>query len=559
MSTPAAGPPGAPPTTAAVILDILAAAGVTTMFGLPGAHVLAVWEALGPGRPGMVGLRHEATAGFAADGLARASGGLGVVVTTSGPGVANAVAAFGEAAAAGTPLLLLASEVPGGTGPGGPSRGLLHESSDQGGMLAPLAKAVLRPTSPAQAVAAAASAVSIALAAPRGAVYVGVPADVLAAAAPAGPAPRPVVTAPAAADPETLDAAAAALAGARSPLVWAGGGVVAGDAVDALVGLAARLGAPVLTTFAARGLLAPGHPLAVDAPPHEPEVGALLAEADLLLVVGSALDSMTTKSHTLPRPDRLVAVNANPVHAARWEADVAVVGDAGPVCDALAVRLAQRDPWGDAVFLLGDTVRDRLAREPGTADAAAFLASVDTWPDRGVLVTDMAVAGYWVGGYARRAQPRLLYYPVGWGTLGAGLGAAIGAAHARRGPVLAVVGDGGLSMAVGDLASLVEQRLAVTVLLVDDAGYGMLRYDQRRGGLAQRGVDLAGPDWPLLAQAYGLPATVVSDPGAGLAAALGDAARRGGPSLVVLSAALTPPVTTTPRWPDGSPSRKIVG
>jgi acetolactate synthase-1/2/3 large subunit len=107
----------------------------------------------------------------------------------------------------------------------------------------------------------------------------------------------------------------------------------------------------------------------------------------------------------------------------------------------------------------------------------------------------MAVAGYWVGGYASAPGPRRLAYPVGWGTLGFGLPAAIGPAAAGH-PVIAVCGDGGLAMGVGELATLVQERLPVTVLVVDDGGYGMLRYDQARVGDPEVGVDLVGPDSP---------------------------------------------------------------
>ncbi|OLL71310.1 Acetolactate synthase large subunit [Pseudonocardia sp. Ae168_Ps1] len=159
------------------------------------------------------------------------------------------------------------------------------------------------------------------------------------------------------------------------------------------------------------------------------------------------------------------------------------------------------------------------------------------------LVCDMAVAGYWTGGYARVSGPRGLAYPVGWGTLGFGLPAALGVA-ATGTPTLAVVGDGGLAMAVGELATLVQEQLPVTVLVVDDGGYGMLRYDQDRAGAPHAGVDLHTPDLVALAHAYGLDAVDV--PIAGLGAAVRDAVGSGRPHLVRLGAALLPPRTTSP-------------
>src|SRR4051812_44428304 len=112
-------------TTAGRVLDLLADAGVTTVFGLPGVHNLAFWEALASGRPRIVGVRHEQTSVYAADGLSRATGQLGVALTTSGPGAANAVAAFGEAAASQSAVVLLASDVPAALRRPGRPRGLL--------------------------------------------------------------------------------------------------------------------------------------------------------------------------------------------------------------------------------------------------------------------------------------------------------------------------------------------------------------------------------------------------------------------------------------------------
>jgi thiamine pyrophosphate-dependent acetolactate synthase large subunit-like protein len=539
-------------TTAAAVLDLLAAHGVTTTFGLPGVHNLAFWDALGEGRPRIVGVRHEQTAGYAADGLARATGGLGVALTTTGPGAANAVAAFGEAAASGSPVLLIASEVSTALRRPGVVRGILHESSDQGALFAPLAKAVYRPETPLAAVEAVARAVSTALAHPRGPVYVGIPVDVLGAAAPEGdrlqPAPRPAAPDP----PSTrdVDAALTLLAQARRPLIWAGGGAVASGGADAVAALAWRLGAPVVTTFAARGLLPSGHPLLVDSPPHEPEVGELMASADLLIALGTGFDAMTTRNWTQPMPQRLLAVNLDPDHLdLAYPATVGVVADVALTCDSLAVRMRQRQPWADSVFQIGPALRARLAADPRTREAVDLLESVDAaWPDDGTLVCDMAVAGYWVGGYAARRTPRRLQYPVGWGTLGYALPATVGAACAGAGPVLAVCGDGGAAMGLGELATLAQERLAVTVLVVDDGGYGMLRFDQRAFGHPERGFDLAGPDWLALAAAFGIVAEEAAGAGEPLRAALARAAASGGPRLVLLRAALYPPRTTSPRW-----------
>lgn len=540
------------PTTAAAVLDLLADHDVTTVFGLPGVHNLAFWDALGQGRPRIVGVRHEQTAAYAADGLARASGGLGVALTTTGPGAANAIAAFGEAAASGSPVLLIASEVSTTLRRPGVVRGILHESSDQGALFAPLAKAVYRPQSPLAALEAVSRAVSTAMAFPRGPVYVGIPVDVLGAPAPdtGRPPPRPRPRSEPSPTTGDVDAALALLARSRRPLIWAGGGAVASGGADAVAALAWRLGAPVITSYAARGLLASGHPMLVDAPPHEPEVRELMASADMLIALGTRFDAMSTRNWTQTVPEQMLSVNIDPDHLdLAYPATVGVAADVALTCDSLAVRLRQREPWADSVFRIGPAVRARLAADPRTREAVDLLESVDaTWPDDGPVVCDMAVAGYWVGGYAARRQPRRLQYPVGWGTLGYALPATVGAAHAGAGPVLAVCGDGGAAMGLGELATLAQERLAVTVLVVDDGGYGMLRFDQRSFGHAERGVDLRGPDWLALAAAFGIAAEEAAGAGEPLRAALARAVAAGGPRLVLLRATLYPPATTSPRW-----------
>jgi len=308
----------------------------------------------------------------------------------------------------------------------------------------------------------------------------------------------------------------------------------------------------VVTSYAGRGLLASHHPLLVGAPPHEPLVAELIASADLMIAIGTAFDGMNTRNWSMPMPARLLSVNADARQVElNYPADVAVVADAGLFCDAVSLRLRQREVWADSVFRIAETVRRGIAADPRTAAAAELLDSVEQgWPEAGSIVCDMAVAGYWVGGYAAVARPRQLQYPVGWGTLGYALPAAIGAAQTGS-PTLVVCGDGGLAMALGELATLVQERLPVTVLVVDDGGYGMLRYDQKLLGHGAGGVDRTGPDWLALAEAFQIPAELADAPGEPLRAALARAAAADGPRLVLLNAALHPPRTTSPRWKDG--------
>ncbi|MEU4744194.1 thiamine pyrophosphate-dependent enzyme, partial [Actinosynnema sp. NPDC023658] len=149
--------------------------------------------------------------------------------------------------------------------------------------------------------------------------------------------------------------------------------------------------------------------------------------------------------------------------------------------------------------------------------------------------------------FGRIGTPRGLAYPVGWGTLGFGFPAALGAALAGR--VVAVCGDGGFLFACGDLATAAQEQLPVTVVLVDDGGYGMLRHDQRRAGHEPFGVDLRSPDFVALARSFGVEASEVDGFGEAFRQRLDEYAGRSGPNvLVVRGPALKPPVTTSPRW-----------
>ncbi|WP_165922511.1 thiamine pyrophosphate-binding protein [Pseudonocardia endophytica] len=554
-------------TVASDVLDVLRSAGATTVFGLPGVHNLPFWGSTA-GAPVVV--RHEQAAAYAADGWARRSGALGAAVVTTGPGATNALTGFGEAAAAGSPIVLVASEIPQRLRRPGRLRGVLHESRDQAALFAPLAKTVFTPRTPDETAVAIREAVAVALTPPRGPVYVDVPADVLGQAA--GPVPPAAGSTSSAADraptrapddgrhghapgagaPDRTDALVRALEG-RAVVVWAGRGAL--DAPSETTELARTLGAPLVTSFHARGL-----PGALDVPPHEPEVAALIGSADVLLAVGGDLDGMHTRNWTMPRPPVLATVDAAPpADPPEWDADVAVHGPLPGVLAALVHAVGTRRPWSGKD--VSDQVRSRLADDPSCADALALLSSVDAVAARGAaLVCDMAVAGYWTGGYARPAGPRGLAYPVGWGTLGFGLPAAIGVASTGV-PTLAVCGDGGLAMALGELATIVQERLPVVVLVVDDAGYGMLRFDiersaggasidTARAGHPHTGMDLHTPDLVALAAAFGMPATEVTGTGPELTRALTGAVDAGGPHLVRVPARLMPPRTTSPRWND---------
>jgi acetolactate synthase-1/2/3 large subunit len=533
---------------AEAVLRMVRASGVDTVFGLPGVHNLAFWRCEGPDVPRIVGVRHEQTTVYAADGMARATGGLGVALTTTGPGAANAAGAFGEAAASNSPVLLIASEISTATARPGVMRGALHESPDQAGIFLPLAKAVFRPRTAQAAVREAAAAIETALAFPRGPVYIDIPVDVLdAPASPAEVAP-PHRREP---DPAQVAAAAALVADCADVVIWAGGGVVQSGAEAELVRLAERLRAPVVTTFAARGAIPHAHPLAVGLPAHEPEVAALIGCADLLLAVGTDFDGPDTRNWSMPTAGALLNINCSPDEVGKnYRPDVPVVADAALGLAALSAAVAARPGPGPDLAGLRERAWARILREPSGAAARGILDAIDAVSARhdAAVIADMAIAGYWAGGYGAFQRSRQLQYAVGWGTLGVALPSSIGPAVLRDKPVLAICGDGGFMFAVGELAVLAQEDLPVTILLVDDGGYGMLRYDQVHAGDPVRGVELARPDFIGLAASFKIDAVELQEGDPALAATLDEALSSGRPRMVVLRARLDPPRTISARW-----------
>src|SRR5688572_249120 len=172
-------PPAVSPTGAQLIVSLLEERGVEVCFGLPGVHNLALWEALRDSPIRLVGVRHEQAAAYAADGYARATGRLGVAVTTTGPGAANTLGAVGEAWAARSPVLVIATDIPSTLRRPGTYRGILHETTDQAAMFAPVTKATHRALAAGEVASSATAALASTLAPPPRPVYLEIATDLL--------------------------------------------------------------------------------------------------------------------------------------------------------------------------------------------------------------------------------------------------------------------------------------------------------------------------------------------------------------------------------------------
>jgi acetolactate synthase-1/2/3 large subunit len=367
---------------------------------------------------------------------------------------------------------------------------------------------------------------------------------VLAATGEVEIAPPTAVERPAA-DPGQVAAAAALLARARVPLIYAGGGVNSAGAGAALVSLAERLGAPVLTTFTGKGAIPEDHPLSLGCGPwRRGLIADYLARADLLLVVGARLAQVETQDWTLPLPKTLVHVDIDPTVIGRhYPATVGVVGDARRALEQITAALtgsaAHPVPSPAAEIAQWQAAeRARLQGDPGFG----FMAAVRAVLARDAIVAnDAALVNGWTSQHLPSYTPRSVLFPSGFAALGFALPAALGAkiAFPER-QVVAVCGDGGFLFTAQELATAVQYGLAVVVLVFNDGSYGSIARLQQAHFGATFAADLVNPDFVELAEAFGAWAVRAHTP-EDVGSAVAKALRAHQPALIEVAASLEPP------------------
>jgi acetolactate synthase-1/2/3 large subunit len=524
-------------TSGRLAAETLEALGAEVVFGVPGIHALAVWEGLRTTSMRTIGFRTELNAGFAADGYARTSGHPAVLLLSTGPGALVSLAALMEAATAYVPVVAIASQIPRDLI--GRGRGYLHELDDQLASFAPIVKWAARVESVEEVPGRLAEAWDLALGPPTGPVFLEIPVDVLASETSVEPPPRregATVIYPSAAAGTVADAGKL-LNEAERPVIWAGGGVLRSSAWDELAELARLVGAPVATTYMGKGAFPEDDPLSAGSACDEAAFKELLEDADVVVAVGTELGAETTSQYDLNLSGDLVQIDAAAERIGSTYPALALVGDARSTLTDLLSHVEART--GDGAARAG-RVRERISRG---------LAEQDRELERGLLETlraavspetvtawDMTILAYWAAAHFTVTQPRRFLYPLGSGTLGYAWPAALGAAAAEGAPTLAVVGDGGFLYGVQELATARQHNLSVTLLVVDDGGYGILREYQRDTFGETTAVDLDEPDFVALADSFGVPAerTTPDDLGAALERALA----QDGPSLIHLPALL---------------------
>ena len=484
-------------TVAQRLVDWLRAMGVEVIFGIPGVHTIELYRAL----PG-AGIRHvtprnEAGAGFMADGYARVSGRFGVALVITGPGLTNTLTPMAQARADSVPMLVISGVNRRDTL--GRGLGYLHELPDQLALTATLGPAFHLDR--AEDLPAILARIGTALTTGRGGpVHLQIPLDLMAASAPELGHLAP--------DPEaaTADIAAAnrLLETGQTPVILAGGGCKrAGAAVQAL---AERLGAPVILTTNARGLLH-GHPLVVPASPSLGPVRDLIRAADPLLVLGSELGPTDCDMYGdggFPATGGMIRVDVDADQLARHPAAVTLHGDVAAVVPELT-RSAPAAKGADRAAATRAAAQSALP--PGYAAEVALLERLRDQVPGAIMVGDSTQIVYAGNLWHDHDRPGGWFNAAtGFGALGYATGAAVGAAWAASGVrVLCLIGDGGLMFAPGEVLTAVEEGLDITFIVFNNHGFGEIASAMREAGAEVLGCTPRPPDLEAFARACGLP------------------------------------------------------
>src|SRR5438105_13924980 len=517
-------------TGGSALVEMLRRNGVDTIFALPGVQNDALFVAFYDAAEALreIHTRHEQGAAYMAFGYARASGKVGTYAVVPGPGLLNTTAALSTAYATNAPVLCISGQIPSDLI--GRGFGLLHEISDQLGILRTLTKWAARIDHPTQTGKRVNEAFrQLCDGRPRP-VALEMPLDVMAleteVGLPAVEEPPPNTTP----DPEQIDRAAALLAEAKKPLLFVGGGAVTANAE--VLAIAEMLKAPVVSYTGGKGIVSDRHYLAQSAVAgHE-----LWREADVVLAVGTRLHQPQVR-WGVDRDLQLIRIDTDPTEITRiLKPSLGIVADAKAALAALHNALERRNPRRQSrqeeLEALKSRTLAKLADNLGPQ--CEYLRAIRAeLPDNGIYVEDLTQVGY-VGRVAFPIfHPRSYIHSGYQGTLGSGFATALGAKVGRPDlPVVSVSGDGGFMYNVQELSTAVKHGIDIVAIVFADGAYGNVRRMQKEDyGNRLIGVDLHNPHFPKMAESFGVAGVRATTPD-GLRRELAAAFKRRGTTLI---------------------------
>lgn len=498
-------------TVGELVARFLEACGVKAAFGVISIHNMPILDAFHTrGQLRFVSARGEAGACNMADAYARVTGVLGVCVTSTGTGCGNAAGAMVEAMTAGTPMLHLTGQIE------SPfldrDLGFIHEHPAQLAMLKSVGKDAFRIRNPETALATLREAVRLAQTPPCGPVSIEIPIDVQKMKLPLPSDLSPVQAPAVQPDMKAIDALADKLVSAKRPLLWLGGGARgAAPAVKRLV----DMGWAVVTSVQGRGVLPEDHPASLGSYNLQKPTEAFYGTVDALLVVGSRLRSNETLTYKLQLPAQRYRIDANALVENRaYTSEIFVHGDAQIALDALADRLEGRlsvDPSfardvkqtrAEAEAVVNATLGPYVKLK----DALSAAVGKDLWWVRDITLSNTM----WGNRAPALNNPRAGVHALGGG-IGQGLAMGVGVAvanaeHAMGRKTVALCGDGGFMLNVGELACAAQERADVLFLVMNDQRYGVIKniQDDIYGG-RHCYVDLHTPDFSQFCQSMQVP------------------------------------------------------
>ena len=528
-------------TGSAVLLQALEQEGVDVIFGYPGAVLLPLLDALLDSPIRHVLTRHEQGAAFAADGYARVSGKVGVCLSTSGPGATNLVTGIANAYADSIPMVALTGQV---------STTLLGSDSFQEvdiiGITIPITKHSYLVRDARDLPRIIREAFYLASTGRTGPVLIDLPKDILSQEVtetwPAEMKLKGYIK-PGLESSDDIQEVAKAIAKAKKPLLYAGGGVVSSGAEDLLRLLSEKANIPVVTTLRGIGCLPYGHRNLLGMVGMHGTVTANYAvdDCDLLIAVGVRFDDRVTSGlgHSFALNAKVIHVDIDPVEISKLvKTDIQIVGDArqvladvledlpGHKLPLLSAWWEQLRAWQKEYTLSYDT--EKLTPQL-IIKSLGELAGGEA-----IITTDVGQHQMWAAQYYPAMNPHNYATSCGLGSMGYGLPAAVGAQIAQPSArVILLTGDGSLQMNVQELATVIQHQLPVKIILLNNGVLGMVRQWQKKFNNERYSqVQLDGnPDFVKLAQAYGLLAIQVDSPEQ-VNPALTEALNYPGPALV---------------------------